>query len=289
MLLDIVHMQQSPADAFILHISRLQICIEGPTGIKLRECADKVIGLKQEMTIMKQNMKAQASTQDSLRAAVSHLDKQVQVLPSTLAKQLAHPAEQLEALPKTKPEAADRQQQQQQQQQAEQAEIAEKQLTSWSQALEQQSDSEATLAARAAFLQQVPLSRQLLEKTTQKPAAAAAASDVSTSQQQPQPAVSASVAGPTVPPVTVVQVCFFHVCLWAGYILFIHATLTPCLYVSACFCNILSIGTKWPYKQAPYYMHYQICTTHYQICTTHILFATATVQANPKQQHSDSR
>ena len=190
--------------------SCLQICIEGPTGIKLRDCADKVIGLKQEMTVMKQSMRAQASTQDSLRVAVSHLDKQVQVLPSTLAKQLAHPPEQHEDLPKTKSEAATAQQQQQPQQ----GEVAEKQLTSWSQALEQQSDSEATLAARAAFLRQspqVPLSRQLMEDASQKPAVASADPDSNAQQQQqqqqqPHPAVAASAAEPVPPQVTVVQV-----------------------------------------------------------------------------------
>ncbi|KAL0041471.1 hypothetical protein WJX79_004651 [Trebouxia sp. C0005] len=56
-----------------------RICVEGPTGVKLRECADKVIGLKQEMTVLKQNVKSQANTQDSLRAAVSVLDKQKQL------------------------------------------------------------------------------------------------------------------------------------------------------------------------------------------------------------------
>ena len=200
-------------------LSCLQICIEGPTGIKLRECADKVIGLKQEMTVMKQSMRAQASTQDSLRVAVSHLDKQVQVLPSTLAKQLAHPPEQHEVLPKTQSEAATAQQQQQ----AQQVEDAEKQMTSWSQALEQQSDSQATLAARAAFLQQgpqVPLSRQLMEGTSQKPAAAAAAPDSNTQQQQqqqqPQPAVPASAA----PQVTVVQVMFLRF-FFSGWLAFL--------------------------------------------------------------------
>lgn len=151
---------------------------------------------------MKQNMKSQASTQDSLRAAVSHLDKQVQVLPSTLAKQLAQPTEQSEALPKTKSEASS----QQQKQQAQQADVAEKQLTSWSEALEQQSDSEATLAARAAFLQdqphqqqqqQVPLSRRLMEEAPHKSATSPAAPGLSPRQQQQQeqqPAVTAPTA-----------------------------------------------------------------------------------------------
>lgn len=155
---------------------------------------------------MKQNIRAQASTQDSLRVAVSHLDKQVQVLPSTLAKQLAHPPEQQEALPKTQSEAATAQQQQQ----AQQAEVAEKQMSLWSQALEQQSDSEATLAARAAFLQQgpqVPLSRQLMEDTSQKPAVPAAAPDnTARQQQQPQPAIPAAAGEAAAPQVTVVQV-----------------------------------------------------------------------------------
>lgn len=157
---------------------------------------------------MKQNIKAQASTQDSLRVAVSHLDKQVQVLPSTLAKQLAHPPEQQEALPKTQTEAAIAQQQQQ----ARQAEVAEKQMSLWSQALEQQSDSEATLSARAAFLQQgsqVPLSRQLMEDTSQKPAVPAAAPDNTArqqQQQQPQPIVPAAASEAAAPQVTVVQV-----------------------------------------------------------------------------------
>ncbi|KAL3162862.1 hypothetical protein ABBQ32_009314 [Trebouxia sp. C0010 RCD-2024] len=209
-------------DMLMLRLNLLpyvQICIEGPTGIKLRDCADKVIGLKQEMTVMKQNMKSQANTQDSLRAAVSHLDKQVQVLPSTLAKQLAHPPEQHDILPKGDSEAAH----QQQQQQAQQAQVAETQLTSWSQALEQQQDTEATLAARAAFLhqqQQVPLSRQLMQDASQQPAvvtaAAAAAVGSSPRQQQQQqqqeqeppqtlPAVTASAAGAAAPQATVVQ------------------------------------------------------------------------------------
>ena len=206
----------------------VQICIEGPTGIKLRDCADKVIGLKQEMTVLKQNIKSQANTQDSLRAAVSHLDKQVQVLPSTLAKQLAHPPEQPDALPHSGCEAAS----QQQQQQVQQAEVAEKQLTSWSQALEQQGDSEATLAARAAFLhqqQQVPLSRQLMQDASQQPAAAtvaaSAAAGSSPRQQQQQqqqqhqqppqtvPAVSASAAEQAAPQVTVVQVMLLPILL----------------------------------------------------------------------------
>ena len=208
----------------------LQICIEGPTGIKLRDCADKVIGLKQEMTVLKQNIKSQANTQDSLRAAVSHLDKQVQVLPSTLAKQLAHPPEQHDALLHGGSEAAT----QQQQQQVRQAEVAEKQLTSWSQALEQQGDSEATLAARAAFLhqqQQVPLSRQLMQDASQQPApatvaAAAAVGGAGSSprqqqqqqQQQQQPpqtvsAVSASAAEPAAPQAPVVQVMLLPILL----------------------------------------------------------------------------
>ena len=178
---------------------------------------------------MKQNMRAQASTQDSLRVAVSHLDKQVQVLPSTLAKQLAHPPEQHEALPKTSSEAASAQQQQQ----AQQGEVAEKQLTSWSQALEQQSDSEATLAARAAFLQQgpqVPLSRQLIEGT--KPVVAAAPPDSKTQQQQqqPQPAVPASAGEPAAPQATVVQVVLPP----------LHFGLTCCL----CFVQHLHHGLK---------------------------------------------
>ena len=162
------------------------------------------------MTVLKQTMKSQASTQDSLRAAVSHLDKQVQVLPSTSAKQLAQPNEQHEVLPKTKSEAANQQQKQQQQQ----AEVAERQLNSWSQALEQQTDSEATLAARAAFLQQqqqpqVPLSRQLMEEPPQKPATAPAGTGVSPrQQQQPQAATAAasSTAEAAAPQVSVVQV-----------------------------------------------------------------------------------
>lgn len=166
---------------------------------------------------MKQSMRAQASTQDSLRVAVSHLDKQVQVLPSTLAKQLAHPPEQHEVLPKTQSQAATAQQQQQ----AQQGEVAEKQLTSWSQALEQHSDSDANLAARAAFLQQgpqVPLSRQLMEVASQKPAVAAAASDSNAQQhqQQPQPAVAASAGEPAAPQVTVVQVMLLRFDFWAG-------------------------------------------------------------------------
>ena len=207
MHLDIAGLHSLSHNDSLCSLSCLQICIEGPTGIKLRDCADKVIGLKQEMTVIKQGIRAQASTQDSLRVAVSHLDKQVQVLPLTLAKQLAHPPEQHEDLPKTKSEAAAAQQQQQSQQ----GEAAEKQLTSWSQALEQQSDSEATLAARAAFLRQspqVPLSRQLMEDASQKPAVAAAAPDsnVQQQQQQPQPTAAASAAEPVAPQVTVVQV-----------------------------------------------------------------------------------
>jgi len=145
----------------------MQICVEGPTGIKLRECADKVIGLKQEMTVLKQNVKSQANTQDSLRAAVSVLDKQVQVLPSTLAKQLAQPAEQQDTLPKSKSEATELLQKRQTQG----SDVTEKQLAQWSEVLDEQPEAESVLAARAAFMRQqqqqqqsVPLSRQLIEE-----------------------------------------------------------------------------------------------------------------------------
>lgn len=180
-------------------LSYMQICVEGPTGIKLRECADKVIGLKQEMTVMKQNMKSQANTQDSLRAAVSHLDKQVQVLPSTLAKQLAQPVDPSEPLPKTQSQAAE----QHLTQRPHLTDVSEKQMTQWSEALDEQAESESVLAARAAFLHQqqqqhVPLSRQLIEEP-QKQAAAGAAPGPSSGQP-------ATIPEPVVPQVTVVQV-----------------------------------------------------------------------------------
>ncbi|KAL0042137.1 hypothetical protein WJX77_004388 [Trebouxia sp. C0004] len=194
-----------------------RICVEGPTGIKLRECADKVIGLKQEMTVLKQNVKAQANTQDSLRAAVSALDKQVQVLPSTLAKQLAQPAEQQDSLPKSKSEATELLQKRQTQG----SDVTEKQLAQWSEVLDEQPEAESVLAARAAFMHQqqqqqqsVPLSRQLIEEP-QKQLASAIPNPVEPipSQAEEQQAASpkAQAAGPTaapepvVPPITVVQ------------------------------------------------------------------------------------
>ena len=194
----------------------MQICVEGPTGIKLRECADKVIGLKQEVTVLKQNLKSQANTQDSLRAAVSALDKQVQVLPSTLAKQLAQPAEQQDSLPKSKSEATELLQKRQTQG----PDVTEKQLAQWSEVLDEQPEAESVLAARAAFMHQqqqqsVPLSRQLIEEP-QKQLASATPAPVGPSpnpaetQQAAEP--KAQAAGPTatpepgVQPVTVVQV-----------------------------------------------------------------------------------
>lgn len=192
----------------------MQICVEGPTGIKLRECADKVIGLKQEMTVLKQTVKSQANTQDSLRAAVSALDKQVQVLPSTLAKQLAQPAEQhaeqQDPLPKSKSEATELLQKRQTQG----PDVTEKQLAKWSEVLDEQPEAESVLAARAAFMSQqqqqqsVPLSRQLIEEP-QKQLASATPTPVGPS---PNPAETKQAAGPTatpepgVQPVTVVQV-----------------------------------------------------------------------------------
>ena len=194
----------------------MQICVEGPTGIKLRECADKVIGLKQEMTVLKQNMKSQANTQDSLRAAVSALDKQVQVLPSTLAKQLAQPAEQQDSLPKSKSEATELLQKRQTQG----PDVTEKQLAQWSEVLDEQPEAESVLAARAAFMHQqqqqsVPLSRQLIEEPQKQlasatPALVGPSPNPAETQQAAGP--KAQAAGPTatpepgVQPVTVVQV-----------------------------------------------------------------------------------
>jgi len=199
----------------------MQICVEGPTGIKLRECADKVIGLKQEMTVLKQNVKSQANTQDSLRAVVSALDKQVQVLPSTLAKQLAQPAEhhaeQQESLPKSKSEARELLQKRQTQG----PDVTEKQLAQWSEVLDEQPEAESVLAARAAFMSQqqqqqsVPLSRQLIEEPQkQLPSAIPAPVGPSPNAAEEQQAAGpkAQAAGPTaapepvVQPVTVVQV-----------------------------------------------------------------------------------
>ena len=192
----------------------MQICVEGPTGIKLRECADKVIGLKQEMTVLKQNVKSQANTQDSLRAAVSALDKQVQVLPSTLAKQLAQPAEQQDSLPKSKSEATELLQKRQTQG----PDVTEKQLAQWSEVLDEQPEAESVLTARAAFMSQqqqqqqqqqsVPLSRQLIEEP-QKQLASANPTPVGLS---PNLAEMQKAAGPTATPepgvqsVTVAQV-----------------------------------------------------------------------------------
>ena len=187
--------------------------MEGPTGVKLRECADKVIGLKQEMTVLKQNVKSQANTQDSLRAAVSVLDKQVQVLPSTLAKQLAQPAEQQDSLPKSKSEATEMLQKRQTQA----PDVTEKQLAQWSEVLDEQPEAESVLAARAAFMSQhhqqqqqqsVPLSRQLIEEP-QKQLASAIPTPVgptpnpAETQQVAEP--KAQAAGPTVAPEPVVQ------------------------------------------------------------------------------------
>ena len=194
----------------------MQICVEGPTGIKLRECADKVIGLKQEMTVLKQNLKSQSNTQDSLRAAVSALDKQVQVLPSTLAKQLAQPAEQQDILPKSKSETTELLQKRQTQG----PDVTEKQLAQWSEVLDEQPEAESVLAARAAFMHQqqqqsVPLSRQLIEEP-QKQLASATPTPVGHSansaeaQQAAGPKAQAAdttaAPEPIVQPVTVVQV-----------------------------------------------------------------------------------
>ena len=194
----------------------MQICVEGPTGIKLRECADKVIGLKQEMTVLKQNMKSQANTQDSLRAAVSALDKQVQVLPSTLAKQLAQPAEQQDSLPKSKSEATELLQKRQTQG----PDVTEKQLAQWSEVLDEQPEAESVLAARAAFMHQqqqqsVPLSRQLIEEPQKQLASATPAPmgpSPNPAEMQQAAGPKAQAAGPTATPepgfqpVTVVQV-----------------------------------------------------------------------------------
>ena len=191
--------------------------MEGPTGIKLRECADKVIGLKQEMTVLKQNMKSQANTQDSLRAAVSALDKQVQVLPSTLAKQLAQPAEQQDSLPKSKSEATELLQKRQTQG----PDVTEKQLAQWSEVLDEQPEAESVLAARAAFMHQqqqqqsVPLSRQLIEEPQKQLASATPAPmgpSPNPAEMQQAAGPKAQAAGPTATPepgfqpVTVVQV-----------------------------------------------------------------------------------
>lgn len=141
----------------------MQIVVEGPTGIKLRETADKVIGLKQELATIKQAQKAQGSTQDSLRAAVSALDKQVQVLPSTLAKQIAQPAED-SVLFKSK-SGADLQRQATVMQPV--ADVTEKQLNQWTGVLDQMHpDDDEPVHVRLARLNrqqpQVPLTRQLI-------------------------------------------------------------------------------------------------------------------------------
>ncbi|DBA84981.1 TPA: hypothetical protein ACH3X2_005720 [Trebouxia sp. C0005] len=165
------------------------------------------------MTVLKQNVKSQANTQDSLRAAVSVLDKQVQVLPSTLAKQLAQPAEQQDSLPKSKSEATEMLQKRQTQA----PDVTEKQLAQWSEVLDEQPEAESVLAARAAFMSQhhqqqqqqsVPLSRQLIEEP-QKQLASAIPTPVgptpnpAETQQVAEP--KAQAAGPTVAPEPVVQ------------------------------------------------------------------------------------
>lgn len=162
--------------------------VEGPTGVKLRECADKVIGLKQEISTIKQAQKAQASTQDSLRAAVSVLDKQVQVLPSTLAKQLAQPMEDI--LPKTKSEAALQRQPTEVQQQV--ADVSDKQMHHWTGVLDQaHPDDNEPAHVRLARLnqqqqqQQVPLTRQLIVETA--PPAVQQPSMPAAQQQAPEP------------------------------------------------------------------------------------------------------
>ena len=159
------------------------------------------------MTDIKQSVKSQGNTQDSLRAAVSHLDKQVQVLPSTLAKQLAQPTERPDTAPTTKSETAT----QQQKHEAQLPDVHEKQLTKWSEVLDDQPESDSVLAARATFMHQqqhVPLSRQLMEEP-QKQVATAAPTPPEPSPKQPeqQPAASHSATPEPVPPqVTVVQV-----------------------------------------------------------------------------------
>ena len=173
------------------HNTSLQIVVEGPTGIKLRETADKVIGLKQELATIKQAQKAQGSTQDSLRAAVSALDKQVQVLPSTLAKQLAQPNE--DVLPKTKSEAALQSQPTDVQPVAD---VSEKQMNQWTGVLDQaHPDDHEPAHVRLARLnkqqqQQVPLTRQLFEQ----------AAPVVQPQEQAQQAQQAQHALPAVAP-----------------------------------------------------------------------------------------
>lgn len=166
------------------------------------------------MTVMKQSMKSQANTQDSLRVAVSHLDKQVQVLPSTLAKQLAQPAELHEALPKPTSEAEAAEQHQKQR--AQLPDVSEKQLTQWSEALDEQPEADSVLAARAAFMrqsqpqqQQVPLSRQLIEEP---PKPVAGPSPAAPSPKQPEQ-LQATTPEPVAPQVTIVQVCLaIHLC-----------------------------------------------------------------------------
>lgn len=178
-------------------LTLLQIVVEGPTGIKLRETADKVIGLKQELATLKQAQKAQGSTQDSLRAAVSALDKQVQVLPSTLAKQIAQPAEDVN-LPRTKSGAILQRQPTEVQPVAD---VTEKQMSQWTGVLDQvHPDDNEPAHVRLAKLnrqqQQVPLTRQLIVEPTAPVV----------QPQQAQPAV-APPAEPTPPPSVIVQVC----------------------------------------------------------------------------------
>lgn len=158
------------------------------------------------MTDIKQSVKSQANTQDSLRAAVSHLDKQVQVLPATLAKQLA--TERPDTAPTTTTETAA----QQQKHEAQLPDVHEKQLTKWSEALDDHPEAESVLAARAAFMHQqqhVPLSRQLMEEP-QKQVVSAAPTPPEPSPKQPEqpPAAGPSATPEPVPPqITVVQVC----------------------------------------------------------------------------------
>lgn len=186
----------------------LQIVVEGPVGIKLRETADKVIGLKQELATMKQAQKAQGSTQDSLRAAVSALDKQVQVLPSTLAKQLAQPAE--DVIPKTKSEAALQRQPTEVQPVAD---VFDKQLNQWTGVLDQvHPDDNEPAHVRLARLdkqqqQQVPLTRQLIVEPT---APAVQPQQAQQAQRQPPTISPPADLTPAAPVIVQVLFCMVH-------------------------------------------------------------------------------
>ena len=178
---------------------------------------------------MKQAQKAQGSTQDSLRAAVSALDKQVQVLPSNLAKQLAQPAE--DALPKTKSEAALQRQPTQVQPVAD---VFDKQLNQWTGVLDQvHPDDNEPAHVRLARLdkqqqQQVPLTRQLIVEPT---APAVQPQQAQQAQQQPPAVPPPAELTPPAPVIVQVLFCMVHTVQLFAPSLRLHLWILICVVI----------------------------------------------------------